>query len=327
MADLTPYTWQQAQWQRLKEQRASDLLPHALLLYGQQGLGLNHFAYCFLASLACQAPTDEGIACGECPACRQFGQGVYPDFMKVEPAEEKSAILVDQVRALNEFIGLTQGSGRKLVLLSPADKMNVNAANSLLKTLEEPSGNTVIVLVAHSLSRLPATIRSRCQLVKFAKPSPDQAREWLEQRSAEHIAQLLRLTNGAPCLAESLDDAVLLHQYQACVMALLEALESRRTVLELRKLLKDVDIGLLVDWIQSVLRDMLRAFHNLSDARFENSAHLSALRRLSGLLDFGSVFAVTDRFAKIAASVDHPLNPELFLDDVIQTWMQLAEKH
>ncbi len=327
MAELTPWPWQQAQWQRLQQQRRDDLLPHALLLYGQPGLGLDHFAHCLLQSLACETPAADGVACGRCAACRQFSQGVYPDYRCVMPEDGKSAILVDQIRELNEFVALTQSSaGRKLVLLTPADRMNVNAANSLLKTLEEPSGDTVIVLVAHSLSRLPATIRSRCQLVKFGKPAKPLARQWLEQRGCSRIDHLLHLANGAPCLAAKMNDETLLAAYENTVTALLEALESRRTMPELRKTVLAADSGQVVLWIQSVLRDLQRAFHALPDACFENSDHIPVLRRLSGLLDFGSVFEVSDRFMAIVSRVDHPLNAELFVDDVLQTWMRLGAR-
>ena len=325
MAELTPYPWQSSQWRRLRQQRERDLLPHALLLYGQPGLGLDHFAHCLIQSLLCESPTADGAACGDCPACRQFMQGVYPDYCEVGLAEGKSAILVDQIRELNEFIGLTQSSrGRKLVLLSPADRMNVNAANSLLKTLEEPSGDTVIVLVAHSLSRLPATVRSRCQLVKFGKPGREVARQWLAQRGCEQIDHLLHLANGAPCLAEQMNDPALLDSYQQVVTALLETLESRCTVPELRHLAAGVERARLVEWIQSVLRDLQRAFHGLPDASFENSTRVPLLRRIAGLLDSKAVFEVSDRLVKTAATVDHPLNADLFLDDLIQNWMQLA---
>lgn len=327
MAELTPWPWQLAQWQRLQQQRNDDLLPHALLLYGQRGLGLDHFAQCLLQSLACETPANDGIACGVCASCRQFSQAVYPDYRRVMPEEGKSAILVDQIRELNDFVALTQSSaGRKLVLLTPADRMNVNAANSLLKTLEEPSGDTVIVLVAHSLSRLPATIRSRCQLVKFGKPGKAVARQWLEQRGCDRIDHLLHLANGAPCLAARMNDETLLDVYEKAVTALLEALESRRMVPELRKTVSKADNEQLVLWIQSMLRDLQRAFHRLPDACFENSDHIPVLRRLSGLLDFGSVFEVSDRFMTIVATVDHPLNTELFLDDVLQTWMRLGTR-
>ena len=327
MAELTPWLWQLPQWQRLQQQRRGGMLPHALLLYGQPGLGLDHFAHCFLQALVCEAPVEDGTACGACAPCRQFAQGVYPDYHKVTPEDGKAGVLVDQIRELNDFVALTQSSaGRKLVLLTPADRMNVNAANSLLKTLEEPSGDTVIVLVAHSLSRLPATIRSRCQLVKFGKPRKDIARQWLEQRGCTRIDHLLHLANGAPCLAERMNDATLLAAYENTVVVLLEALERRRTVPELRKIVSDTDSAQLVLWIQSVLRDLQRAFHSLPDACFENSDYIPVLRRLSGLLDFRSVFEVSDRFVKIIATIDHPLNAELFLDDVLQTWMRLGTR-
>ncbi|CAG0911405.1 unnamed protein product, partial [Cyprideis torosa] len=138
-----------------------DNLPHALLLIGQAGLGLNLFAERLAQRVLCRSKTATDQPCGECSACLQFGAAVHPDYKCIHLLEDKKKILVDQIRDLTEFMALTgsQGGGFKVIVIDPADRMNVNAANSLLKTLEEPPGRSLILLVASELHRLPATIK------------------------------------------------------------------------------------------------------------------------------------------------------------------------
>ncbi|MFO6082911.1 DNA polymerase III subunit delta', partial [Pseudomonas aeruginosa] len=157
MADI--YPWQQALWSQLggRAQHA-----HAYLLYGPAGIGKRALAEHWAAQLLCQRPAAAG-ACGECKACQLLAAGTHPDYFVLEPEEAEKPIRVDQVRDLVGFVVQTaQLGGRKVVLLEPAEAMNVNAANALLKSLEEPSGDTVLLLISHQPSRLLPTIKSRC---------------------------------------------------------------------------------------------------------------------------------------------------------------------
>lgn len=144
MADI--YPWQQALWSQLggRAQHA-----HAYLLYGPAGIGKRALAEHWAAQLLCQRPAAAG-ACGECKACQLLAAGTHPDYFVLEPEEAEKPIRVDQVRDLVGFVVQTaQLGGRKVVLLEPAEAMNVNAANALLKSLEEPSGDTVLLLISH----------------------------------------------------------------------------------------------------------------------------------------------------------------------------------
>lgn len=322
--ELNPWPWQMSQWQRLLQQRQRDRLPHALLLFGQPGLGLNHFAGCLAQSVVCQNVDAQGCACGGCGACRQFSQALYADFLSVNITAGKTRILVDQIRDLAGFLGLTGGAGgAKIVIISPADSMNQNAANCLLKTLEEPPGNTLIILVAHHLNRLPATIRSRCQIIGFTKPDTRLGLQWLESRGHQQGARLLQLAQGAPCLAESFDNEDSYPHYQALVEGVLDLLSGRSGAFELRKRWLGCSTGDLVFWSQGLLRDCIRAVSGLPDAYFENSLYFSQLRDLAGLLDLSQLFRVHEHLTQLGEVLEHPLNKDLLVDDVILAWQSL----
>ncbi|MBI3939049.1 MAG: DNA polymerase III subunit delta', partial [Betaproteobacteria bacterium] len=144
---------------------ARTRLPHALLLIGPEGTGKLDFATFLAQSLLCEAPAPGAEACGKCPACGWFAAGNHPDFRLVQPealeqkAEGEGApdekpssrqIAVEQVRGLSHFIVLSpHRRGLKVILMHPAEALNVNAANALLKNLEEPPAGTLFLLVTH----------------------------------------------------------------------------------------------------------------------------------------------------------------------------------
>jgi len=139
-------------------------LHHAWLLYGLKGIGKATEAMAMAALYLCETPA-QGEACGECHGCCMLRAGSHPDFITVERMEKKRDISVEQVRDILSFLSLSgMESDRRVVLLNDAETMNLQAANALLKGLEEPSPGSLLLIVCHDLMRLPATIRSRCML-------------------------------------------------------------------------------------------------------------------------------------------------------------------
>src|SRR3569833_523405 len=183
--------------------RRGGRLPHALLLTGPQGMGKQRFAENWMAGLLCEAPDAEGCACGVCRSCQLLAAGNHPDYRQLTPPEEGKVIGVDQVRELIQYVALTPQYGRyKIALIHPADKLNINAANSLLKTHEEPPSHSLLMLVSARPRRLPDPVRSRCQLVHFSPPPDEVAAGWLAiQVSVAAPGQLLKLADGAPLRA------------------------------------------------------------------------------------------------------------------------------
>ncbi len=198
-----PYPWQCKYWNLLQAARRNDRLPHALLLAGIEGSGVGAFARRFAWSLICQQPAASGQPCAGCKNCLLFRSDNYPEVTSVEPAEQGRQIRVNQVRELAAFLQLTcQFGGYKVAIVEPAEAMNLSAANSLLKILEEPPPRTLLMLVSYDTARLPATVRSRCQRMNFALDWAESL-AWLQQRTgaARNCARLLSFAYGAPLLA------------------------------------------------------------------------------------------------------------------------------
>jgi len=192
----------------LQRRERSGRLPHALLLRGVPGVGKRLFARWFAQSVLCRDPGADG-ACGDCPACRQSKVGAHPDYRELVP--EGAGIKVDAVRDLLVWQQMSTPGGRwRVALLDGADTMNRNAANALLKTLEEPADGALLLLVADQAARLPATVRSRCQDIVLAVESVPVALQWIgtrlvEQGQADTEAQtLLNRSGHAPLAAISL---------------------------------------------------------------------------------------------------------------------------
>lgn len=204
---MSLYPWQHSQWQLLQESRHQGRLPHALLLTGPQGVGKGAFARHLAQSLLCEQCDANGEPCGQCRACLLYRAGNHPDVDLVAPLEGKKNISVDQVREIGQYLSLkSQYGGHKVVVLAPAETMNVNSANSLLKTLEEPTSGTVLILVTHRPAQLPATIRSRCQEIRFGAVAPPQGEAWLTSQGIAEGALLLALADGAPLKAAQFAD-------------------------------------------------------------------------------------------------------------------------
>ncbi|HUR41545.1 MAG TPA: hypothetical protein VM240_10300, partial [Verrucomicrobiae bacterium] len=114
--------------------------------------------------------------CGQCRGCIQVAAGVHPNLMKLAPAEDKRDIAIDDIRHLLERLQLSSHYGQaKVAIVDPADALNASGVNALLKTIEEPPSRTHVVLVSERWRALPATLRSRCQILRFARPRQERA--------------------------------------------------------------------------------------------------------------------------------------------------------
>ena len=190
--------------ERIVQALARERLAHALLLQGQPGLGKSALADWIARLALCDSP---GAApCDVCTSCRLHGAGTHPDLRRVGVAEDKKQVAVEDIRELIAGLTLKSYRGRrKVAIIDPADAMNASAANALLKTLEEPSAGTLLVLTAARPERLPATIASRCQRIKIAPPDRATALAWLVAVDAATDWQgPLALAAGAPVGAVAL---------------------------------------------------------------------------------------------------------------------------
>ena len=338
-----PFPWQGAQWALLSRAFAASQLAHAYLLIGSEGLGKSLFADGFAKYVLCKNPVaqsaigalvDAAVACGTCSNCLKCGAGNHPDILTIEPEEGSKNIKIDQIRWLSEFvIRSSHSGGAKVVIIQGAHLLNANAANALLKTLEEPNDNTHVFLVSDHPGRLVATIRSRCQKLSFEVPGADIAASWLQTIIGEgNINSILEASDMRPLIALQLAEG--------------DSLQDRAHVLQS---ICDVKAG--KKSIQHVL--LLVAKNGESEVLQHFSAFLSKLTKysLTGIIDnegdpgLQSMYAllIPSKEKSIAQTVARSLalfytevemarqelasttnpNPQLIMESILWQWSKL----
>ena len=321
--------WQAKAWQQLQERRDAGRLPHALLLSGPAGTGKQQFAQAFAESLLCQTPTDDSSACGHCKACGLIAAGSHPDWTVIAPEEEGKAIKVDQVRSLAEFTSLhAHYGGFKVVLLQPAEQMNHAAANSLLKTLEEPSDDTVLLLVTANPQRLLPTIRSRCQSLYFDTPPKTVALAWLspqlQNQDAEH---LLEIAAGAPITALELADSALMQVFDDN-FANIEALLSRQQdPLQVASQWQKQNGIRTLHWFSGWVTDMIRLASAATPPHLDYTGLRPRLQVLVKQLELSTLHRFLEQLNEarrlLATST---VNPQLLFEELLVRWSALPRR-
>lgn len=216
MTDLAKdMPWLHRAWSAVQHRLAQGRLPHALLVVGERGVGKRAWAEAVAGLLLCDQPEgrEEGapVSCGHCRQCQLVAAGSHPD-VRVYAPEKSRMVKVDQIRALSSFaVASPQVARRKVAIVDRADQLNINAANALLKTLEEPLPDVTLLLLQESGRPVLPTIRSRCQALAIPLPNPDDAGRWLavraselpenERPSAETLVKSLAIAGNAPRLA------------------------------------------------------------------------------------------------------------------------------
>jgi len=256
-----PYPWQKTPWQRLGRQIDEAQLPHALMVSGPEGVGKRHLATALAQRLLCQAP-QQGAPCGKCHSCGLLRAQTHPDLFQMQPEEPGKAIKIDAVRELTRALGTTaQQGGYKVVILEPAEAMNANAANALLKTLEEPASDTLLILVSHTPSAVLPTIRSRCQIVPLAIPPRAQVLEWLRPLVASSgfdADPLLDLGRGAPLKALALLEGDALEQRRQMEQDFLKLCADQLTAVALADQWQKGDVTTTLEWLLMWVYDLAR---------------------------------------------------------------------
>lgn len=330
----TLYPWQSQDWQRLQTLRQRP--PQALLLRGSAGIGKLLLATEFARSLLCRAPQADGLACGQCPSCRWFAQGTHPDFRLLQPESEAEGedsadsedgkrkkkaskqIKVEQIRELAQFCSLSahQG-GQRVVLIQPAESMNPNAANALLKMLEEPPADLLFILVSHQYQQLLPTILSRCLSFPLALPDAGLAARWLQQQGVAHAEAALAGSGFAPLLAREAAAAHELHD------KLLAALRQPRQldVFALTDVLLKTEQEQVVHWLQQWCHDLVQAQHTGS-VRY-HLADLLALQKLAAALNPFDLLRWQKQLAVARREARHTLNGKLFFQSLLLQYAQL----
>jgi len=299
-----------------------DRMPHALLLAGQPGVGKSALANDLARQLLCTDRLAGGAPCGRCAACLQYAAGTHPDFFRVEPAEDTAVIKVDQVRELAEKLSLSSHHGGfKVALLTPADSMNINAANSLLKTLEEPSDNTVLLLVTARPAQLPATIRSRCQLLRVEIPARDVALRWLTGQVPDDQKEVyLQLAHGAPLEALRQAQAGLISQRRQRFESLLGILDGSRSALAVAQDWNRDEELQGIRWLREWLMDLLRIRLTGQTGSVRSADLEAALEGLAHRLESKVMFRQLDSINSLLRLTAGSLNRQLLTEDILLAW-------
>jgi DNA polymerase-3 subunit delta' len=332
------HPWNKELWRKLLRQ--AERLPHAILLSGPSGVGKRDFAMALAARMLCETSSGEAEACGTCPSCNWFASGNHPDFRLIEPMEEEASedaglppssprkkpenIRIDQIRALDEFLCIgTHRRGARIIVIHPAEAMNPPAANSLLKMLEEPTPSTLFILITSNKKRLLPTILSRCRAVNFRKPPAAQALAWLRESGIPHVEDLLAHAGGMPLAA--LGEGSEWERLSGFLQDLMQLEAAGPIVVAGRweAWLKDgspggIDKRTLVTWMQKWVFDLVAM--KLAGVALFHTFKLDEVRRTAARTSVAVLIDCYNDLSKIKAAAQHPLNPRLFLEDMLSRY-------
>ena len=324
---MPPYPWQQSLWENFVSWVEQERLAHALLIAGPEGLGGLALARAMAQYLLCNAATGP-LACGKCRSCQLIDSETHPDLFAVQPEAPSTAIKIDQIRQLSGFIGKTaQQGGRKVVIIAPAEAMNINAANALLKNLEEPAGRTHMLVVSPEPSRLLATIRSRCAKLVLTAPQGDEALHWLTQAGVTDAEQLLMHAGGEPLKVQRWFEQDFSAQQDRMRKDLEELASGQRSPLAVAKAWLDFRsveaVDCLLIWVQQAIKH-----HQVGQGAIGRVAEVHSFNRWLAGVPVQLLFRYWDKLThtkKELLSTNNP-NPELLLDELLIGWAALCRQ-
>jgi len=342
------YPWQHDDWMRLQALRAR--LPSGLLIKGGKGIGKFDLAMNFAQSLLCQQPDQSGTACGDCDQCLWFGQASHPDFRLLQPGAlavkeadanpESSAwiqraatealadknkkpgkkVSVDQVRVLNDFINQSSHQGgKRIVVIYPAETMNVNAANALLKSLEEAAQDLLFILVTHKPQQLLPTVLSRCLAFTITPPDRGSATAWLQAQGVDHPDKASAIAGFSPLAAVDVAELANSKERESLLRAVRQP--SSLDVFALAETLQKTEQTLVVQWLQQWSFDlsMMKATGKLRYHLGEETSIKTLVEPLA-LLDLARLSGYLQTAKREA---QHTLNPKLFLESLLLAYCRI----
>ncbi len=324
------YPWQEKSWQDLTRIRQQGRLPHAIILAGRHGSGIGHFARVLANAVLCQTDQD---ACGGCRDCHLFAVGNHPDLLLINNQDHGGQIKVDQIRKLIDFISLKGFAGNaKIALIDATDGINPSAANTLLKTLEEPPENSLLFLLSHRPATLPITIRSRCQIVTVQVDINNATLQWIGNQIGDADKQpgvLLELAEGAPLLAVSMQNSGMLEAREKVINQLLALLEHKVDPIEAADYWNSIGCREIIAWVLRVNQAMIR--YKLCGS-IENSMLRAVKTRLHHHVKRLNLLQLAHSYAFILGQYRLALSPVSFnslglLEELTIYWQsRLAEK-
>ena len=307
------YPWQEKAWLELN--KSASKLHHAYLLIGPLGAGLERFANVFTSSLICKNLTDSMQACGKCQDC-QWLSTEHPNLKVIDNKSEEGTsknISIESIRSIKKFVELSSHSigGKKVILINNAESLTINAANALLKILEEPPENSFLILTAQNISSLLPTIISRCLMFKAPTPSADDARSFLKAEGYENLSSQLPLFSNLP-----LD--VIAHQSDSDIFTMvineftkggdfeLMAIEPRWINGDFRE-----TISLFQKWIYDIFLFKMTKKHHYFESKKEN------IKKLSEAADITKLLNLLKSVNNIKLISNKPINKDISFDNLM----------
>ncbi len=321
---MSVFPWQQSHWQHLNTSRQAGRLPHALLFTGVEGAGLRQFAEAFARKLLCEQEGSE-YACHRCRACALTRSGSHPDLSLVEPEAAGKQLTVDLIRDMLQFVFLKSHAGRyKIAIIDQADAMNRFAANALLKTLEEPPPQSLIILIAHQPSRLPITIRSRCQTLDFTVQHSAEVIDWtrnhIENQSID--AETVLAITGSPLSAVELANGDGFEQREQVIQDLELCFDNRQSLLTTAKRWSDIEPTQLIAMLQGLFHDMLKLKIADNPPALRNIDVTERLRRLINQLDLHQILSCSQVLATMYSQINSTVsyNTQALIEGFLYNW-------
>ena len=313
------FPWHQPAWQDLLNRKKSNQLPHAILLNGVEGLGKQYFAQGFAELLLCQ--TGNLHACGTCSSCHLLAANNHPDLIIVQPEENSKMIKIEQIRNLVTQLNQTSHQGGyKIAIINQAELLNIAASNSLLKTLEEPSTNVIIILVTSHPAALAITIRSRCQVVTIRAPDAVLAQQWLSEKTQDNPQLLLALTENAPCRALKIQEEGRLQQRQEFFQYLQN---TKITTAQIAEQFLTWDLKFLVLTLMYLTSDIIKI--KLASENIVNQDKIPELKQLAATTKLNQLFNYYEQLLELQGYITRNinLNQQLAIENLMIAWTQL----
>ncbi len=304
-----------------------DRLAHALLFHGSEGIGKRLVALCFAQAINCDTPHGpEGPdACGICRSCLQILAHTHPDFRVIEPDREAAnpQIKIEQIRELGQHIIYRPLVGQwKVCLIDEADRLTLGAANALLKTLEEPPAYSLFILITSRPSALPATVRSRCQGIRFAAPARTQVeaalitKKEIPPEDARYLAVITQSRIGHALTLDANATRALQDEFNTLVSP--QTLRSVSTLLTVAEALHKSDRGQeALEWIAQWVRDLILVRVGADPDSLLNLDRLPALQEAARGAHLDALLELHEDLDAMARAATRNLNPQMALENVL----------
>ncbi len=319
------HQWHRPDWQQLTRQFSEQQLHHALLLTGNKGTGKQLFGQRLAAFLMCRQPVNTN-PCGQCKDCLLFLAGSHPDILNLAPEEKSRFIKIDAIRHANSFLtNKSQMNGYKVVIINQADALNLNAANALLKNLEEPAPQTLFILVSDQPGQIPATIRSRCCKILLALPGEEQVKQWLMEHCPQYTSQIdlaVALSGRAPLLARQLLEDGGLEDRQKVLKGLVKLHKKQMSAADIAREWQSLDILATLDWIIVWIADLIKFKMSRDETAVNNTDMIVFLSKIVHLVLLDELYLNRDRIQKLRQAViaGHNPNKTLLLEGILLDW-------